>query len=42
MQKIIEIRTTEKNALYDITAGVEEIVRASGVRQGLCSVCARQ
>lgn len=41
MQKIIEIRTTEKNALYDITAEVEGIVGASAVRQGLCSVYAR-
>jgi secondary thiamine-phosphate synthase enzyme len=41
MQKTISITTDRKNGLYDITGKVEEIIKASGVRNGLCSVYVR-
>jgi secondary thiamine-phosphate synthase enzyme len=40
MQKIITLRTDRRNGLYDITTQVEEIVRISGVQQGVASVYA--
>lgn len=37
----IEIRTTTKEAILDITAEVARIVRASGIREGLALVISR-
>ncbi|MBW6501792.1 MAG: secondary thiamine-phosphate synthase enzyme YjbQ [Bacteroidales bacterium] len=41
MQKIITLRTSHRNALYDITQEVAGVVRESGIRSGLVSVYAR-
>jgi secondary thiamine-phosphate synthase enzyme len=41
MQKIIRIRTDNKNGLYDITAEVAGIVSESGISSGIASVYAR-
>ncbi|NLA48367.1 MAG: YjbQ family protein [Bacteroidales bacterium] len=41
MQKIIKIRTTHHNALYDITSAVGEVIRESRVETGHASVYAR-
>ncbi|MCK5186212.1 MAG: secondary thiamine-phosphate synthase enzyme YjbQ [Deltaproteobacteria bacterium] len=34
----IEIKTTEQCELLDITSGVENVVRKSGVKSGMCCV----
>ncbi|NMC38612.1 MAG: YjbQ family protein [Bacteroidales bacterium] len=41
MQRIINLSTNSKNGLYDITREVEEIIKASGIMQGIASVYAR-
>jgi secondary thiamine-phosphate synthase enzyme len=41
MQKIITLRTNQKNGLYDITSDVNEIISASKVITGIASVFAR-
>jgi secondary thiamine-phosphate synthase enzyme len=41
MQKIITISTGRKSALYDITTKVAEIVKGSGISNGIASVYAR-
>mgnify|MGYP006276746061 CR=1 FL=1 len=41
MQKIIHIRTSEHNGLYDITQQVEEFVADSGVQYGTINVYAQ-
>jgi secondary thiamine-phosphate synthase enzyme len=41
MQKIIKVRTSSQEGLYDITREVESVVANSGVRTGLVSVYAR-
>jgi secondary thiamine-phosphate synthase enzyme len=41
MQRIINLSTLSKNGLYDITHEVEEVIKASGIRQGIASVYAR-
>jgi len=41
MQKIIKIRTDQRNGLYDITKEVTSIVSESRVRTGIASVYAR-
>ena len=41
MQKIISVKTLRKNGLYDITAAVTDLIKASGVINGVCSVYAR-
>ena len=41
MQKIITLRTSHRNGLYDITSGVAEIVRESKIQSGIVSVYAR-
>jgi secondary thiamine-phosphate synthase enzyme len=41
MQKIITIRTDRKNGLFDITKNVREIIKESGIRNGIASVYAR-
>ena len=41
MRGVIEIRTQRREELIDITAQVAEIVRESGIRDGLCSVYAQ-
>ncbi|HBE40678.1 MAG TPA: hypothetical protein DDW27_05660 [Bacteroidales bacterium] len=41
MQKIITLRTSHHNALYDITSRVKEIIRESRVKNGIASVYAR-
>ena len=38
MQKLIQIETTSREGLYDITAPVQEAVAASKIEQGLVSV----
>jgi secondary thiamine-phosphate synthase enzyme len=38
MQKIITLRTSHRNALYDITAEVDGVVRESGIQSGIVSV----
>jgi len=38
MQEIVTIKTTEREALYDITAAVREIVRRSNVENGTVNV----
>lgn len=40
MRAIIELSTQRREELLDITARVRSIVRASGVRDGLCAVYA--
>jgi secondary thiamine-phosphate synthase enzyme len=40
MQKTITLSTHGKNGLYDITTEVEEIVKNSGIQQGIVSVYA--
>jgi len=41
MQKIIKIRTDQRNGLYDITKEVASIISESGIRTGIASVYAR-
>jgi len=41
MQKIITLSTTSRNSLYDITAEVRQIVKESGIKEGIVSVYAR-
>jgi secondary thiamine-phosphate synthase enzyme len=41
MQKTITLRTDKKNGLYDITAQVNDLIKASNVRTGIASVYAR-
>jgi secondary thiamine-phosphate synthase enzyme len=41
MQETINIETDKHNALYDITARVEEIVDRSGVKSGMVNVYAQ-
>jgi len=41
MQKIIKIRTDQRNGLYDITKEVTSIISESGIRTGIASVYAR-
>jgi secondary thiamine-phosphate synthase enzyme len=41
MQKTITLSTDRRNALYDITNEVTEIIRKSGVQNGIASVYAR-
>jgi secondary thiamine-phosphate synthase enzyme len=41
MHKTISIATRAREELVDITAKVADVVRESGVRQGLCSVYAQ-
>ena len=38
MQRIIQISTTAKNGLYDITRQVEAIVQESDIKSGLVNV----
>jgi secondary thiamine-phosphate synthase enzyme len=40
MRGVIELRTQSREELVDITAQVVELVRDSGIRDGLCSVYA--
>jgi secondary thiamine-phosphate synthase enzyme len=41
MQKTITIRTINRNGLYDITGEVGDLVRSSGIKEGITSVYAR-
>jgi secondary thiamine-phosphate synthase enzyme len=41
MQKTITIRTINRNGLYDITGEVVNLVRSSGIKEGITSVYAR-
>ena len=41
MQKIFSMSTDKKNGLYDITVKVDEIIKISGIRNGIASVYAR-
>lgn len=41
MQTIFSIKTDRRNALYDITAQVEEMLKNSGVKQGTVNVYAQ-
>ncbi len=41
MQKIITISTDRRNGLYDITSKVGEIIKGSGIQEGIVSVYAR-
>ncbi len=41
MQRIITLKTESKNGLYDITTRVGEVIRESGVINGIASVYAR-
>jgi len=41
MTEFITIRTNQKNGLYDIGPQVEDIVKSSGIENGLVSVFAR-
>jgi len=41
MHEIIHIETTRREQLVDITAQVQEILRASGVQNGIISVYAQ-
>src|SRR4030043_929718 len=41
MQKIITLQTDSRNGLYDITSRVADIIKESGVRNGIASVYAR-
>ncbi len=40
MQRIFEIETDKQNGLYDITATVQNIVKESGILQGIASIYA--
>jgi secondary thiamine-phosphate synthase enzyme len=37
--KMMEIRTRTKEEIVDLTAGIGQLVAASGVAEGLCVVC---
>jgi secondary thiamine-phosphate synthase enzyme len=41
MQTVFSIKTDRRNALYDITAQVEELLKDSGVEQGTINVYAQ-
>jgi secondary thiamine-phosphate synthase enzyme len=41
MRKIIIVRTDKKYGLYDITSGVQEVIRESRISDGIASVYAR-
>ncbi len=41
MQKVIKLRTDQRNGLYDITGEVTAVIRESGVKTGIASVYAR-
>jgi secondary thiamine-phosphate synthase enzyme len=41
MQRTIQISTTSRNGLYDITRQVEAIVKESGIKEGLVNVYAQ-
>jgi secondary thiamine-phosphate synthase enzyme len=41
MRSTVQIATHEREQLVDITSEVEEVVRESGIRDGLCSVYAQ-
>lgn len=41
MQKIIQIKTTKKEELIDITKEIEKIVKESKVEEGICQIYAR-
>jgi len=41
MQKVISVKTTTREALYDITGEVRAVVRASGVQAGFVNVYVR-
>jgi secondary thiamine-phosphate synthase enzyme len=41
MQKIITIRTSKREGMYDITPDVERIVNESGINSGIANVYAR-
>lgn len=41
MQKIITVRTDKRNGLYDITAEVVSLIKASQVKNGIASVYVR-
>jgi secondary thiamine-phosphate synthase enzyme len=41
MQKVIQLTTHRRNALYDITREVEQVVSESGIRSGLVNVYAQ-
>ena len=41
MQEFIHLRTSQQNGLYDITREVQNIVRKSGIRNGLVNVYAQ-
>jgi secondary thiamine-phosphate synthase enzyme len=41
MQNTITLSTDRRNGLYDITRDVEEIIRKSGIQNGIVSVYAR-
>jgi secondary thiamine-phosphate synthase enzyme len=41
MRQVIELRTSAREELVDITRQVEDVVRDSGVQDGLCSVYAQ-
>jgi thiamine phosphate synthase YjbQ (UPF0047 family) len=41
MQKTIVIKTINRNGLYDITGEVGDLVRSSGIKEGITSVYAR-
>ena len=41
MQKIITLRTDQKNGLYDITSDVVSLIKSSKVKTGIASVYAR-
>lgn len=41
MQKIITLSTSSRNSLHDITAEVRQIVKESGIKEGIVSVYAR-
>jgi secondary thiamine-phosphate synthase enzyme len=38
MHKDFEVRTEERHQIVDITQQVDEIVAASGIREGICSI----
>ena len=41
MQRVFEIETDKQNGLYDITATVQNIVKESGILQGIASIYAQ-
>ena len=41
MQKTLKIKTDRRNSLYDITADVSNVVKESGIKNGLVSIYAR-